>query len=154
MSKNQLQFTDDGLIPPSEAEHMIKIYHTVKGKQFMARDLASKFNISYPIISRILRAGIEYGVFKIKIKTTGNSPAVYVCNNVNVEKIAHEKTRKSTNVYKPSPWKNTECELANILGMKPIEHECNPRVIPEKKVLRATRGREKVYVSGGWMEGL
>lgn len=148
-------YKQTGLITPLENERILQLHTELSGKLFRARDLHGKFNISPVVIQRYLWIGRDLGLFAFAVPGAGNQSAVYKTVDVDAAEILNNVTRKTIErkavVMQPV---ETDCILANIMGLRPIEHDCNPRLITERKVLRATRGREKVYVSGGWMVGL
>lgn len=148
-------YKQTGLITPLENERILQLHNELSGKIFRARDLHGKFNISPVVIQRYLWIGRGLGLFAFAVPGAGNQSAVYKTVDVNAAEILNKVTRKTIErkavIMQPV---ETDCMLANIMGFRPIEHDCKPRVIAERKVLRAKRGRERVYVSGGWMVGL
>ena len=93
-------------------------------------------------------------MFAFKIKPVGNVPAIYHCikhaDPMEVLKpfIAPSKQyRKTVDIVAH----DTPCELANVLGFKPIQHDCNPRlVINDFRGGKVERSRDRVFVSGEW----
>lgn len=148
-------YKQTGQITPVENERMLQLHTELSGRLFRARELHDMFSIAPVQLQRYLWIGRDIGLFAFAVPSVGNQAAVYRTLDVNAAEILDNITRK-TEIRRTVEMKHvdTDCMLANIMGLRPIEHDCNPRVIAEKKVLRATRGRDKVYVSGGWMEGL
>lgn len=149
-------YKQTGLITPVENERMLQLHTELSGKLFRARDLHNMFSIAPVQIQRYLWIGRDIGLFAFAVPSAGNQAAVYKTLDVDAAKILNKITRK-TEPRKTVEMKqtDTDCALANIMGLRPIAHDCNPRlVINDCKGGRVKRSREKVYASGGWMDGL
>lgn len=149
-------YKQTGLITPLENERILQLHTELSGNLFRARDLHDKFNISTVLIQRYLWIGRDLGLFAFAVPGAGNQSAVYKTVDVDAAEILNKVTRKTAERKAVvTQTVETDCPLANIMGLRPIEHDCKPRVVINNfRGGKIERNREKVSAGGGWMVGL
>ena len=143
------------VITPFEKDRIIYIHAQMGDSLWRSIDVKEKFNLHIVSAQRYTHIGVKLGIFKIV--ASSRKPGfhnVYQClpvDDVSERLDAILEVKKVKPARKIQSRDTPPCELANVLGLRPIQHDCNPRlVINDFRGGKIERSRNKVFVSGEW----
>lgn len=144
---------------PVEKERIIMIHSTMAGKEWRSKTVSESLSLNIASVQKYIVIGVKVGIFKA-IFTGRKSGAYNVYECIEVDDIDDLLNPLLVPVKRiGGQFKEVEkldgTALADLMGMKPIAHDCKPRVVINNfRGGKIERKREKVSPGGGWMVGL